>query len=128
IKYKYKIIVINNLNNIVTIYVVSNIILNITYIYKGKLLNMSSTKQIKIDCLNTFAKKIIILKVNKIENQLSLNCLNLIYIRSFKCITVFINNSLILNGQNLHFFKLLKKWIIFSLKLIFLSKRDKYTI
>ena len=88
---------------------------------------MSSPKQIKIGCLNTFATKIIILKVNKIENQLSLNCLNLIYIRSFKCITVFINNSLILNGQNLHFFKLLKKWIIFSLKLIFLSKRDKYT-
>jgi len=69
---------------------------------------MSSPKQIKIGCLNTFAITIIIIKVNKIENQLSFNCLNLRYIRSFKYITVFINNSLILNGQNLHFFLIIK--------------------
>jgi len=70
---------------------------------------MSSPKQIKIGCLNTFAITIIIIKVNKIESKLSFNCLNLRYIRSFKYITIFFNNSFILNGQNLHSFKLLNK-------------------
>ena len=70
---------------------------------------MSSPKKIKIGCLNTFATKIIIIKVNKIENQLSFNCLSLINIRFLKCIIIFFNNSFILNGQNLHSFKLLNK-------------------
>ena len=47
---------------------VGNILLNITYIYKGKLLNMFLPKIIKIGCLNTFATIIIIIKVNKIGN------------------------------------------------------------
>jgi hypothetical protein len=70
---------------------------------------MSSPKKTKIGCLNLFATKIIIIKVNKIENQLSFNCLNLKNIRSFKYITIFFNNNFILNGQNLHYFKLLNK-------------------
>ena len=125
-KEKYKFLVLNNLINIVIINMVGIILLNITYIYKGKLLNMYLPKEIKIGCLNTFATKIIRIKVNKIGNKLSFNCLNLIYIRSFKCITIFINNSFILNGQNLHSFKLLNKQIIFSLKFLFLSKLDRY--
>ncbi len=47
------------------------ILLNITYIYKGKLLNMYLPKEIKIGYLNIFVTKIIIIKVNKIGNKLS---------------------------------------------------------